>query len=148
MAGDSHIVKPEGFTIPDQAAKIHGITTAKALHEGQALQTVLQIFRSRICAAEILVGHNIDFDVKIVGAEFIRAGIAPVAPARRKVCTMQSSTAYCNLPGPRGPKWPKLQELHVRLFGENFAEAHNAAADIEATAKCFFELKRLGVITI
>lgn len=148
VAGDSYIVKPQGYTIPDHVAKIHGITTAKALHEGKDLQVVLQIFHSRLQVAEILVGHNIDFDTKIVGAEFLRLNIPPVLPPRRKICTMMASTRFCNLNGPRGPKWPRLQELHVRLFGENFAEAHNAAADIEATAKCFFELKRLGVIEI
>lgn len=28
------IIRPEGFTIPDEAAKVHGITTEKALAEG------------------------------------------------------------------------------------------------------------------
>ena len=148
VAGDNSIVKPEGFEIPEAVAKIHGITTDKALFEGKDLQVVLQIFHSRICQAEILVGHNISFDTNIIGAEFVRLGIPPVTPPRRKVCTMMSSTKFCNLPGPRGPKWPKLQELHNKLFSENFAEAHNAAADIGATARCFFELKRLGVITV
>lgn len=148
VAGENYIVKPQGFEIPEQAAKVHGITTDKALFEGKDLQVVLQIFHSRLTQAEILVGHNIDFDVKVVGAEFLRLNIPPVTPPRRKICTMHSSTKFCSLPGPRGPKWPKLQELHCKLFGENFAEAHNAAADIEATARCFFELKKLGVITI
>ncbi len=148
VAGDNHIVKPAGFEIPKQASDIHGITNDKAIAFGKDLQVVLKIFHSRLTESEILVGHNIDFDVKIVGAEFIRMNIPPVTPPRRKICTMQSSTRFCNLPGPRGPKWPKLQELHCKLFNENFAEAHNAAADIDATARCFFELKKRGVITI
>lgn len=148
VAGENHIVKPQGFEIPEQAAKIHGITTEKAMFEGKDLQVVLQIFHSRLSQAEILVGHNISFDTNIVGAEFLRLNIPPVTPPRRKICTMMSSTKFCSLPGPRGPKWPKLQELHRKLFSEDFAEAHNAAADIDATARCFFELKRMGVITI
>lgn len=147
-AGENHIVKPAGFEIPKQASDIHGITTDKAIFEGKDLQVVLQIFRSYVEKAEILVAHNMSYDEKILGAEFIRMSIPPVTPPRRKICTMQSSTKYCSLPGPRGPKWPKLQELHTKLFNENFAEAHNAAADISATARCFFELKRLGVITV
>ena len=59
---------------------------------------------------------------------------------------MKASTKYCNIPGNYGPKWPNLTELHTKLFGHGFEEAHNAAADISATAKCFWELKRLGVI--
>jgi DNA polymerase III epsilon subunit-like protein len=45
-----------------------------------------------------------------------------------------------------GHKWPKLSELHQKLFGVTFEEAHDAAVDIEATAKCFWELKRRGII--
>jgi DNA polymerase III epsilon subunit-like protein len=146
--GDSSIVKPSGFTIPDQAARIHGITTDKAMFEGKDLQVVLELLHERISQAEILVAHNMNFDEKIIAAEFVRLGIPAVVPPRRKICTMTASARYCNLNGPRGPKWPKLQELHVKLFGENFSEAHNAAADIAATARCFFELKRLGVISI
>ena len=135
-----------GIEIPEQASAVHGITTERALAEGRDLEKVLQEFHAEISSSEILVGHNIGFDVKVVGAEFIRLNFPPIVPERRKICTMLSSTKYCNLPGRCGPKWPKLQELHNKLFSENFAEAHNAAADINATAKCFFELKRIGVI--
>ena len=63
-----------------------------------------------------------------------------------QLCTMQASTDYCKIPGPYGYKWPKLSELHMKLFGEYFEEAHDAAADINATVKCFWELKRRGVM--
>ena len=45
-------------------------------------------------------------------------------------------------------KWPKLEELHIKLFGCNFEGAHDALDDVRATAKCFFELKRLGMVAI
>ncbi|RLD79235.1 MAG: 3'-5' exonuclease, partial [Bacteroidetes bacterium] len=44
--------------------------------------------------------------------------------------------------------WPNLMELHKKLFGHGFEEAHNAAADIGATANCFWKLKELGVISV
>ena len=37
--------------------------------------------------------------------------------------------------------------IHTASFGEKFAEAHNASADVEATARCFLELVRLEVIS-
>ena len=37
-------------------------------------------------------------------------------------------------------------ELYTKLFGEAFLEAHNASADVEATARCFLELVRIEVI--
>lgn len=59
---------------------------------------------------------------------------------------MEKSTNYCKIDGPYGNKWPNLSELHYKLFGTGFEEAHNAALDITATAKCFWEMKRLGVL--
>lgn len=41
---------------------------------------------------------------------------------------------------------PKLSELHYKLFGTQFDEAHNAAVDINATAKCFWQMKTIGVL--
>ncbi len=57
---------------------------------------------------------------------------------------MQRSTKFCAIYGPYGYKWPKLSELHYKLFGTGFDEAHNAAVDITATVKCFWELIRIG----
>jgi DNA polymerase III subunit alpha len=64
--------------------------------------------------------------------------------------TQLEATDYCALPGGRGGKykWPKLEELHHKLFGTKFDEAHNAVADVEATTRCFFELLRLKVINV
>ncbi|PIU18402.1 MAG: 3'-5' exonuclease [Elusimicrobia bacterium CG08_land_8_20_14_0_20_59_10] len=146
LAGGDYIIKPVGFTIPEDAAKIHGISTERALKEGKDLGDVLREFQAAVGRAERLIAHNISFDEKIVGAEFLRNGMPDSLPAKKKICTMHSSTEYCALPGPYGFKWPKLEELHRKLFRAGFDGAHNAAADIAATVKCFWELKRLGVI--
>ena len=140
------IVKPEGFTIPADASRIHGISTEKALKEGKPLKEVLEYFHSLIGEAEVLVAHNMSFDEKIVGAEYLRIGMQNSIPTKKKICTMQSTTNFCALNGPYGYKWPKLTELHFKLFKTGFDEAHNAAVDITATAKCFWELKRIGKI--
>lgn len=144
-AGD-RIIRPEGFTIPVQASSIHGITTERALREGIALTDALGEFRDQLAGAQYLVAHNMSFDEKIVGAEFLRTTRNNPLEGRRKLCTMERTTDFCAIPGNYGYKWPKLSELHVRLFGEDFEEAHNAAADIGATAKCFWELKRRGIL--
>ena len=65
---------------------------------------------------------------------------------KSKLCTMKSSTGYCKIPGNYGYKWPKLSELHLKLFGEDFEEAHDASADINATEKCFWEMRKIGLI--
>ncbi len=144
-SGDS-IIKPEGFVIPSSAVQIHGISTEKALFEGRPIGQVLQSFNELVADAEVLVAHNINFDEKIVGSELIRAGMPNNLVSKRKICTMESSTEFCAIKGPYGNKWPKLSELYFQLFGTVFEEAHNAATDIQATATCFWELKRRGVI--
>lgn len=138
------IIKPEGFTIPLEASRIHGISTDKAIKDGQPITFVLEHFNSLVEKADFLVAHNMSFDEKIVGAEFLRHGMQNSIQSKNKICTMESAINFCAIDGPHGYKWPKLSELHHKLFGTDFEEAHNAAADIKATAKCFWELKRLG----
>lgn len=144
----AHVVKPAGFTIPREAANIHGITTDLALREGVDLGAVLAEFSADLKRSVNLVAHNIDFDSRVVSAEYFRMGVrASPLDGKPHQCTMRTSTQFCRLPGgPRGFKWPTLQELHLRLFGSEFGEAHNAAADVRACAKCYFELRRRGVI--
>jgi len=141
-----YIIIPDGYTIPVEAAEIHGITTEKAISDGHTLSSVLLEFNNLVNQANCLVAHNMSFDEKIVGAEFLRNGMQNSIASKRKICTMESSTNFCAIDGPYGYKWPKLSELHYKLFRIDFEEAHNAAADITATARCFWELKRLGEI--
>ncbi|MCK5846821.1 MAG: 3'-5' exonuclease [Bacteroidales bacterium] len=141
-----YIIKPNGFTIPIEASRVHGISTEKALDEGVELDDVLNTFNAIVNDSDVIVAHNISFDEKIIGAEFIRRSINTVFFDKPKLCTMHSSTDYCEIPGRYGFKWPKLSELHIKLFGEDFEGAHNAFADIEATERCFFEMKKVGII--
>jgi len=140
------IIKPEGFSIPDDATRIHGISTEYAMDKGQDLDFVLKLFAEQIETAGMLVAHNMSFDEKIIGAEFIRKNIPNKLFQTDRICTMKESTDYCQIPGHYGYKWPKLSELHIELFGEDFEEAHNAAVDINATAKCFWKMKELEII--
>lgn len=140
------IIRPEGFSIPEESSRIHGITTERAMMEGVPLATALRAFQDALRGADTVVAHNVSFDEKIVGAEFLRANMANDVAAKMKICTMQGGKEYCALPGQYGLKWPRLSELHQKLFGVDFTEAHDAASDIKATARCFWEMKRLGVL--
>jgi DNA polymerase-3 subunit epsilon len=142
----NRIVKPIDYTIPTDAARIHGITTEKALSIGIDPNHVLKEFEELAANAQVLVAHNMDFDDKIVGSELLRCGAKNILAEKKKICTMKSSTDFCKINGPYGYKWPKLSELYQKLFGVDFEEAHNAAADIQATAKCFWTLIELGII--
>ncbi len=141
------IIKPNGYIIPKESSNIHGITHEKGMNEGVDLHNVLIDFHALINNSQTLVAHNMSFDEKIVGSEFLRNGFHNTIPSKPKICTMEKTTYFCNIPGFYGkPKWPKPSELHYKLFGFEFEEAHNAMIDINATAKCFWELKRIVVI--
>ncbi|RNC79274.1 MAG: DNA polymerase III subunit alpha [Balneola sp.] len=148
MSSGNYIVKPEGFTIPFNSEKIHGISTKRAMEEGHDLEFVLLEFRKDINKAHFLIGHNVSFDEKVMGAEFLRKKVASGIMDTPKIDTKDESTEYCAIPGARGYKWPTLTELHKKLFGVDFDDAHDAAADVEATTRSFLELVRLGVINI
>ena len=146
IESDDFIIKPENFKIPLDASRIHGISTEKAINEGEELEKVLIKFNKLVGQADFIVAHNISFDEKIVGAELLRKGIRSDFERKRKLCTMKASTDYCRLPGLYGYKWPKLSELHIELFGADFDEAHDASVDINATEKCFWEMRKIGLI--
>ena len=141
------IIKPVGFTIPVEASDIHRITTERALEEGVDLAEALAEFLADVKRADTLVGHNVEFDMNIVGAELVRSKVdeQPLFNKRR-ICLMKSSTDYCQIPGKYGYKWPSLSELHIKLFGRDFDESHDAFEDVKATANCFFRLKTKGLI--
>ena len=42
---------------------------------------------------------------------------------------------------------PRLAELHEKLFGKDFGDAHDASYDVAATARCFFGLLAKQVIS-
>jgi len=89
------------------------------------------------------------FDEMIMAAEFIRLN-AVVGKRIDKICTMQLSTEYCQVPSPykRGTyKWPTLMELHTHLFKVGFEGAHDAMVDVEACGRSLFELMKRGIIT-
>jgi DNA polymerase-3 subunit alpha len=145
-----YLVKPEGFNIPYDAERIHGISTELAEAQGIPLLEVLEKFNTALAKAKYIVGQNVGFDVNIMGCEFYRLGINSPMVSMPVLDTCTEVTAeLLKLPGGRGGKFklPTLTELHSYLFNKPFAEAHNATADVEATTRCFLELIRRGVFT-
>ncbi|WP_348824067.1 DNA polymerase III subunit alpha [Flavobacterium aestuarii] len=145
-----YLVKPEGFNIPYDAERIHGISTELAQHDGIPLMEVLEKFNVALGKAKFIVGQNLGFDINIMGAELHRMGVDSPMSSMPVLDTCTEVTAsLLKLPGGRGGKFklPTLTELHEYLFSVPFAEAHNATADVEATTRCFLELVRREVFT-
>ncbi|WP_027127361.1 DNA polymerase III subunit alpha [Gelidibacter mesophilus] len=140
-----YLVKPDGFNIPYDAEKIHGISTDLAQQQGVPLAEVLEKFNAALAKTKFVVGQNVGFDLNIMGAEFHRENVTNSLQELPVLDTCTEHTAgLCQLPGGRYGRFklPTLTELHEFLFNVPFSEAHNATADVEATTRCFLELIR------
>ncbi|WP_109830296.1 DNA polymerase III subunit alpha [Reichenbachiella versicolor] len=143
----NYIIKPEGYNIPYNAEKVHGISTERANKEGHDLNEVLSIFSEDLKKTQAVIGHNVEFDLNIVGCEYLRKERKNDLEDVDSIDTKDEATDFVAIPGRGGKfKWPTLTELHMKLFGVGFEDAHDAAYDVDATTKCFFGLITEGVI--
>lgn len=146
------IVKPNGYVIPDGAAKVHGITTGIAMECGVPLATVLSVFANLRAVAGEIVAYNDAFDDLVMRAAFHRHGRQPSHPGPdRRTCCMTLASPIVGLPpsdrmraaGFTKNKPPNLKECYRFFFNRDFAgEAHSAIHDARAAAEIFFEIRR------
>jgi DNA polymerase III epsilon subunit-like protein len=149
LGSASHIIRPDGFEIPADAARIHGITTERALRLGDALPDVLAEFSALVDEADLLVAHDMEPNAKVVSAEFARAGASHHLDDVPKYCTMKQTAAWCRV-SRRGARWewPTLEELHMSAVGKRYRSGHDAASDAMACAACVRALIERGVIDV
>lgn len=144
----SLIAKPDGWEIPQEAEKVHGISTEFAKANGQKEFDVLKTFL-HLWAADgpdplPLIAHNAKFDKHIISIGIQRffpdlLGLWLSAPS---YCTMEKSKKIVNAKNSRGAlKYPKLSEAYEHFFGEQFENAHSANADVVACLKIFLALE-------
>ncbi len=143
----NHVITPDGYTIPEDVVAVHGITTEIAHEKGIPLKDALLDFMEDVKKSKFIIGHNISFDINIVGCELVRCEMEEAISSAPSLCTMLESKVYCDLRRNGQLKNPTLTELHIKLFTVPFDEAHNAAADVESTTRCFLELVRVGGIS-
>ena len=140
----NYLIKPIGFVIPNETAIVHGVTNDVALKFGSNLKDVLLELHKDIQSSNAIIGHNIEYDLKVICAEFYRLNYIFVYNKKKIYDTMKSGAYLAEM----NSKWPKLQELYKVLFGHSFEGAHNAMADVVATKDCFWEMVRLRKILL
>lgn len=69
-----YVIRPDGFDIPYNTAKFHGITTAVAQEYGVDLAFAMEEFSKALAQTKFIVGHNLAFDNNILGCEYLRLG--------------------------------------------------------------------------
>lgn len=141
------IIKPEGYEIPIEASKIHGITTEIAIEKGWGISLILKKVFHLCEIADIIVFHNSSFDTGIISGEQMRIGYRSenlIHNNPKLFCTKEKSTNICKIPNSKGGyKWPSLAELCAFCAVENKG-AHNALNDVIATKECYFHMVEQG----
>lgn len=145
LSRGDYLIYPDNFYIHES---IHNITHEMALANGRPVKDVLQEFAKVLASTTVLVAHNISFDEKILGAEFFRNQLPNPMHELNKICTMETSVDFCAIKSGNRFKFPKLEELHRKLFNTGFSGAHNAMNDVEALMRCFWGLKDQNVVSL
>ena len=154
---DSIIKVPDGFTITEENAKIHGITTEISLAKGVDLLPVLEEFFADFDTADHIVGHNVSFDINMIKAELQRLimnssdkkledYLTTINTSTKFYCTMQETIELCAIEmkdkyGRPYKKFPKLVELYQKMFGVTPKNLHNSLNDVIVCLRCFIKLK-------
>ena len=154
---NSYVKLPDTVEIPELVTEITGITTEKCEMEGRDICDVLRAFYAAYESADCVVAHNITFDTEMLHLECTRHSNKLIGECpnimkmlylcdKMRECTMQLTTAFCNLykTNVRGRpylKMPKLVELHEKLFGTIPANLHNSLVDTLVCLRCYLKFR-------
>lgn len=136
-----------GVPIPPDMTAIHGITDEMAA-AGAPPADVLDTFLHLTKKADIIVGHNVSFDIRMMRIMAARVTGEKWEPMQPTFCTMRKSTNLVKIlkPSARFPddwKWPTLTETVRHFFDEDHGDAHRAMPDCVAARRVYFALQEL-----
>ena len=152
------IVKLKPYNvISKDSIEFHGITQEISETKGINIDKVLFTFISDMRNADMIVAHNVEFDLNMIRVELLRleqSALVNVDLELRKAifedqtnfyCTMKESINLCKIEkeNSRGTyyKFPTLTELHKHLFAVEPKHLHNSYHDILCTIRCFIKMK-------
>ena len=144
---ESVIISPDSFNIHHISREILdecGINIVLALRE----------FNECLKRCDVVVGHNISFDKRLIFVECFRHNIKQYFTqfidnkqiAKPEFCTMKNTTQFCKLErlsktNQIYSKHPKLSELYSLLFPEEPlpVDLHNSLIDVAMTLRCYLK---------
>lgn len=151
MGSASFLVKPDGWTVPEEVTALTGITQDRAerygVPEDLAIGTLLHLWRQ----CDKRVGHNESFDARIARIAIKRSGredaelLADEWASGDALCTMRASTSICRIQNVSrgGLKWPKLAEAYLHFTGVEMSNAHRAIDDVRGCRVVYTHLQRM-----
>ena len=144
------IINADCGPVPEGAYNVHKISEAIYKEFGLSYLVALAPFNMFVQCTDIIVAHNIAFDLKLLKIAYTRIGklerFASEIQSKPQFCTMLATTDIVKIPSPRGRggyKWPKLDEAYrVLVNSSGFAGAHDAFEDVKACREVFYSLKK------
>jgi DNA polymerase III epsilon subunit-like protein len=147
---NTYIRVDPSIIITEEITKLNGCTR-ELCDAGMPILDALVEFCTDLETCNILVAHNITFDMDMIRLECRRheTELDAVCPnyetclTKPNLCTMRASTNICRLPGKTGKsyKWPTLLELHLHLFETKPENLHNSLVDILVCLRCYLKIK-------
>lgn len=145
--GDYIIKLPQGVSIDPKAQEVHGISLEKSHSVGVPLSVALDHFDKLLSECDLIVGHNISFDKRVLMVESMRNKrnqlFTENGVRKSEFCTMKSSKDLCKIDavnkttGEHYNKYPKLLELHQYLFDYSPSGLHDSLADVLCCLRCY-----------
>lgn len=137
------IVKPDNYTIPEKATKIHGISNQQALNEGIAFYDIVMKLHQDLHTCETIVAHNIIFDINVLKSELFRMkfiGIIELINTKNLFCTMMESMKSGLV-----KRFTSLTKIYTMIYTdeEDISNAHNAYFDVLYCLKVYKHLVKL-----
>ena len=131
------------FAITDDADSTSSNSSEYVPKTIKPIHVILHDFLNDLQSCDVIVGHNIQYDVTVILCEMYRLGLdTELLENLQQFCTMKNGVNVCGFDTKYGDRYPSLQELYTKLFHQPFENAHDAFCDIKATADCFWEIVR------
>ena len=141
---ENHYINTGNIKINKESQRIHGITLELLKEVGKERKDVINLLKSDLLEFQpMVIGHFLEFDHKMLDVGFHRAGIENIVKNLSHFCTMKVTF---NLDFMNPGRYLRLPELYKYLFKKEQMNQHDAKCDAQATADCFFELVKRGVI--
>ena len=133
--------------IPFWASQVHHIYDID-IKDAPSISQVMDDILENINNPDVIIWHNIEYDQDMVKLELKRMDKEYAYKPKQSICTMKTTVDYCAIQWNWARfKYPKLWELHKKLFDQYFVWAHDAMVDVEATLRSFVKLVNQWVIT-
>lgn len=141
------LINPK-MPIPYASSQVHHIYDID-VKNAPTIEEVINDILEHITLPDVIIWHNIEYDEDVLKIELKRLEMEYKYKPKQVLCTMKTTVDFCSIQWNwERFKYPKLWELHKKLFWEYFIWAHDAMVDVEATLRCFVELNKIWVIKI